>query len=63
MQGKVAEVNLYDGHYSDHLKEAQSKVRIFTYGKDGKTCHYFCYAICKIAILKTLWTPSRRQER
>jgi len=35
MQGKVAEVNLYDGHYSDHLKEAQSKVRIFTYGKDG----------------------------
>jgi len=32
MEGDKAPVNLYDGHYSDHMKEAQTKVRTFTYG-------------------------------
>ena len=36
MEGEVAAVNLYDGHYSDHLKEAQTKVRTDTYGPDGE---------------------------
>ena len=32
MEGGVAAVNLYDGHYADHTKEAQTKVRVDTYG-------------------------------
>ena len=35
MEGEKPPVNLYDGHYSDHMKEAQTKVRTFTYGEDG----------------------------
>eukprot|EP00961_Rhodomonas_salina_P207434 2800003-Rhodomonas_salina.3 len=37
MQGKVSQVNLYDGHYSDHMAAAQSKVRIHTYGEGGES--------------------------
>ena len=35
MEGEEAPVNLYDGHYSDHTKAAQTKVRTYTYGEDG----------------------------
>eukprot|EP00927_Polykrikos_kofoidii_P080615 TRINITY_DN77513_c0_g1_i1.p1 TRINITY_DN77513_c0_g1~~TRINITY_DN77513_c0_g1_i1.p1 ORF type:complete len:311 (+),score=65.91 TRINITY_DN77513_c0_g1_i1:132-1064(+) len=35
MEGEKAKVNLYDGHYSDHTKAAQTKVRTMTYGADG----------------------------
>lgn len=35
MEGEKPKVNLYDGHYSDHAKAAQTKVRIATYGSDG----------------------------
>jgi|UniRef100_A0A7S4GI67 ubiquinone/menaquinone biosynthesis C-methylase UbiE len=35
MEGEKPKVNLYDGHYSDHMKAAQTKVRIDTYGEDG----------------------------
>jgi hypothetical protein len=27
MEGATSKVNLYDGHYSDHMKEAQTKAR------------------------------------
>jgi len=37
-QGDKAPVNLYDGHYSDHMKEAQTKVRTFTYGAGEGAC-------------------------
>ena len=36
MEGEKPKVNLYDGHYSDHMKEAQTKVRTYTYGDEGK---------------------------
>jgi len=35
MEGEKSKVNLYDGHYSDHMKAAQTKVRIDTYGSAG----------------------------
>ena len=35
MEGEKPKVNLYDGHYSDHMKEAQTKVRTYTYGENG----------------------------
>jgi len=35
MEGEKPKVNLYDGHYSDHMKEAQTKVRTYTYGDNG----------------------------
>lgn len=35
MGGEKPKVNLYDGHYSDHTKAAQTKVQIDTYGKNG----------------------------
>jgi hypothetical protein len=40
MGGEKPKVNLYDGHYSDHTKAAQTKVRIDTYGKNG-SCPVF----------------------
>eukprot|EP00929_Paragymnodinium_shiwhaense_P014797 TRINITY_DN12275_c0_g1_i1.p1 TRINITY_DN12275_c0_g1~~TRINITY_DN12275_c0_g1_i1.p1 ORF type:complete len:320 (-),score=103.53 TRINITY_DN12275_c0_g1_i1:475-1434(-) len=35
MEGEKPKVNLYDGHYSDHKKAAQTKVRTATYGDEG----------------------------
>lgn len=35
MEGKLSDVNLYDGHYSDHAKRAQTQVRLDTYGTNG----------------------------
>jgi len=35
MEGEKSEVNLYDGHYSDHSAGAQTKVRIEAYGEGG----------------------------
>jgi len=35
MEGEKSEVNLYDGHYSDHSQGALTKVRIETYGGEA----------------------------
>jgi len=35
MEGDKSEVNLYDGHYSDHTQAAQTKVRYDTYGGEA----------------------------
>lgn len=35
MEGEEPEVNLYDGHYSEHSQGALTKVRIETYGENG----------------------------
>ena len=41
MEGDVAPVNLYDGHYADHMQEAQTKVRTYTYG-EGEGLDHVC---------------------
>ena len=43
MEGHTAPVNLYDGHYSDHMKEAQTKVRTDTYGDGVGVCASECF--------------------